>query len=157
MKMRIAGVVALGAVLATGAAPTVATAQGSDTEAIMIAAGEWVRDQLPGGELRLDPHRTGRSTSPAVARRVASSLAADLATLEEVRSCTDPMDPGSCSMGVAGLLAIEAPAVDGDTARVRVYAWYRQDSRRSPVGKDSWTVTLRRTASGWQVTGGSGL
>ena len=154
MNMRIAGVVVvLAMLLPTPGFTGSVRAQAADTEAAMVAAGEWARGQLPSGELRLDPHRTGRSTSPAVAQRVAAALGAELGTLEEIRSCTDPMTPASCSMSAAALLAIDAPAIDGDQARVRVYAWYRQDSRRAPVGRDSWTVTLRRTGSGWEVVG----
>ncbi|HSH44227.1 MAG TPA: hypothetical protein VK966_00090 [Longimicrobiales bacterium] len=131
--------------------PADLAAQDSDTEAVMVAAGQWAASQLPSGELGLDPHRTGRSTSQDVARRVASNLGARLMTLEEARPCTDPTDPSTCQLQIAALLAIGAPAVDGDGARVRVYAWYRQDSRHNPVAQESWDLTLRRTSGGWQV------
>ena len=117
----------------------------------MIAAGQWARGQLPSGALRLDPHRTGRSTDRSVAGRVASALGADLGTLEQTRTCADVMDASTCRLASTALLAIEAPAIRGDRAAVKVYAWSRQDDPRSPVAKRSWDVTLRRTGSGWAV------
>lgn len=143
--------------LSLAALPAGLEAQTSDAEAVMIAAGQWARDRVPAGALRLDPHRTGRSTDGSVASRVASALGAQEATLEETRQCTDPMDPATCRLASAALLAIAAPTVRGDEARVRVYAWYRQDDRRAPVGKASWDVTLRRTSGGWVVAGESRL
>jgi hypothetical protein len=88
-----------------------------------------------------------------VAARVARALGADLGTLEATRRCADVTDPSSCRLESAALLAISAPSIDGDRARVRVYAWYRQDDPRDPVAKASWDVVLRRTASGWEVAG----
>lgn len=149
-----AGASMLGLLAAAGASPAPAHAQNADAEAVMVAAGQWAAGRVPSGDLALDPHRTGASTSTAVARRVAGALGARLATLEEVRPCTDPTNPGTCRLDVTALLAIGAPSVDGDRARVRVYAWYRQDSDREPVGQDSWTLDLRRTGDGWVVSGG---
>lgn len=133
--------------------PGMAAAQSSDAEAVMIAAGTWARGQVPAGALRLDPHRTGASTDASVARRVAAALGAEAGTLESTRSCADPTDPSTCRLSAAALLAIDAPSIRGDEARVRVYAWYRQDDPRSPVGRTSWDLTLRRTAGGWVVAG----
>ena len=143
---------ALAALLAL-AAPEIAVAQGSEGETAMVTAGEWVRARLPAGAVRLDPHRTGRSTERAVATRVASALGAKLGTLEETRICSDAMDASTCRLESPVLLAIAAPAIRGDRAVVRVYAWFRQDDPRSPVAKESWEVGLRRTASGWAVEG----
>lgn len=133
--------------------PAPAAGQGGDGEAAMIAAGQWALGRLPAGGLRLDPHRTGQSTDRTVAARIASALGADLGTLEETRTCGDMTDPSTCRMSVPALLAIAAPAVRGDEATVRVYAWYVQDDPRSPVAKASWEVRLHRTASGWVVDG----
>jgi hypothetical protein len=135
--------------------PTAARAQ-DDTEAVMVAAAQWARRGLPAGPLRLDPHRSGRAAE-TVAQRVARTLGADLGTLEDTRRCTDVMDPSSCTLSAAVLLAITEPQIRGDEARVRVYAWYRQDSAREPVGKQSWDLTLRRTGGSWQVQGQSRL
>ena len=143
---------ALGLVAATSRPAPV---QAQDDEQAMVSAGRWVLQQIPGGDVRLDPHRTGRSTSPAVAQRVAGALNAQLGTLEQTQRCADPLDPSTCRLEASVLLAIAAPAIRGETARVRVYAWYRQDSPRQPVAKKSWDVTLRRTGSGWEVQGGS--
>ena len=150
MRHMMHGTVLLLGALLTGASPAVA--QG-DAEAVMIAAGQWARGQLPSGALRLDPHRTGQSTDRAVARRVASAVGAELGTLEQTRTCTDVMDPSTCRLASAALLAIEAPVIRGDRAEVTVYAWHRQDDPRSPVAKRSWQVTLRRTGSGWAMEG----
>ncbi|HUG40664.1 MAG TPA: hypothetical protein VMM12_09270 [Longimicrobiales bacterium] len=147
-----AGLVAAVALMAAGVPGDVAS-QGTGAEAAMVAAGEWVRGRLPAGSVRLDPHRTGRSTDRAVAARVASALGAELGTLEQSRACADVADPSTCRLDVAVLLAIAEPAIRGDRAVVRAYAWYRQNDPRSPVGKGSWEVTLRRTASGWAVEG----
>ena len=145
------GVMLLLGALAIGGSP--AEAQSGDAEAAMIAAGQWARGQLPSGALRLDPHRTGRSTDRAVAGRVASALGAELGTLEQTRTCADVMDASTCRLSSAALVAIEAPEIRGDQAEVTVYAWYRQNDPRAPVGKRSWEVTLRRTGSGWAVAG----
>jgi hypothetical protein len=82
---------------------------------------------------------------------VASALGAELGTLEDTRRCTDVMDPSSCRLDAAVLLAIAPPKITRDEARVRIYAWYRQSSAREPVGKRSWDLTLRRSGGGWQV------
>lgn len=152
MNINRAGIVAMLALVLVTTARS-AEAQTSDAEAVMVAAGAWARGQLPGGALRLDPHRTGRSTDRSVAARVASALGAEQATLEETRRCADPTDPSSCQLEAAALLAIGAPSISGDEARVRVYAWYRQSDGAAPVGKTSWDLTLRRTGSGWAVDG----
>lgn len=128
-------------------------AQSAESEAVMVAAGEWAKGRVPGGALRLDPHRTGRSTERAVAARVASALGAELGTLEATRTCRDVADPSTCQLASAALLAIGAPAIRGESATVRVYAWYRQDDPRAPVGKATWDVRLRRSGSGWTVDG----
>lgn len=141
--------------LSIAAVPASAHAQTTDAEAVMIAAGEWARDRVPAGALRLDPHRTGRSTDGAVASRVASALGAQEATLEATRQCTDAMDRSTCRLSAAALLVIGAPTIRGDEASVRVYAWYRQDDAGTPVAQASWDLTLRRTSSGWAVAGQS--
>ncbi|MBW3553946.1 MAG: hypothetical protein KY466_10570 [Gemmatimonadetes bacterium] len=151
MRHMMKGTALLLGALLMGASPGVA--QTGDAERVMIAAGQWARGQLPSGALRLDPHRTGRSTDRAVAGRVASALGAELGTLEQTRTCTDVMDLSTCRLASTALLAIEAPAVRGDRAVVKVYAWHRQSDPRSPVAKRSWEVTLRRTGSGWTVDG----
>lgn len=142
------------AALAGAWLPGGVAAQAGDAESAMIAAGEWARARVPGGSLLLDPHRTGRSTERAVAARVASALGADLGTLEQARTCTDVTDPSTCGLSSAALLAIAPPAIRGDEATVRVYAWYRQDDPRAPVGKATWEVRLRRSGSSWAVVGG---
>lgn len=128
-----------------------ASAQGPDGEAAMVAAGEWVRGQLPAGALRLDPHRTGQGVERAVVTRVAGALGAELGTLEATRTCRDVTDPSTCRLASAALVAIAPPSIRGDAATVRVYAWYRQDDPRSPVAKRTFDVTLRRAAAGWVV------
>lgn len=144
-----AGVVAW-AVL--GAAPV--AAQGDAREAVMVAAAEWARERLPAGTLRVDPHRTGREAGEGVAERVARAVGAELGTLEATRRCMDAMDPSTCSLEAAALLAITTPRVDGDGATVRVYAWHRQSNPREPVAKLTWELELRRTGGGWQVVSG---
>ena len=156
MRHMMTAAVALAA-LWTGAAPGDARAQDADAEAAMVAAGQWARAQLPAGAVRLDPHRTGRSTERALTARVASALGAELGTLEQTRTCTDMTDPSTCTLATPVLLAIDAPSIRGDRAVVRVYGWYRQSDPRSPVGKTSWQVTLTRTGAGWSVEGQSRL
>lgn len=140
-------------VLGLGWSPAGASGQNADAEAAMVAAGQWVRGQLPGGVLRLDGHRTGRSTDGRVTERIASALGAEVSTLERTRTCTDVMDPSTCRLASSALIAIEAARVRGDEATVRVYAWFRQEDPRNPVGKGSWDVRLRRTGDGWTVSG----
>lgn len=159
-----AGVVALMAAAGvagawSGAAPAVdavdavahAVAQDSD-EAVMVAAGEWVLDRIPSGRTQLDPHRSGAGKDGARVRRVAQALGARLGTLDEARQCTDTMNPATCQLGVDRLLAIAAPQVDGDEARVKVYAWYRSSS--PPVAQRSWTLVLRQSGGEWRVVSG---
>lgn len=129
-------------------APTVAQSQ---AEAVMIAAGQWAKQQLPSGTLRLDPHRSGQSSNADVAQRVAGALGAQVATLDESRSCTDVMDPSTCTLASTALLAISEPSISGNTARTRVYAWYRQDSPREPIAKRSWDLTLEQQGNRWVV------
>lgn len=117
-------------------------------ESVMVAAGEWALERLPGGEPRLDPHRTAASGD--MIGRVARALGARLATLEQTRSCRDVMDPASCEV-VAPILALTEPAIQGDRARIRVYAWYDGDSPREPVAERAWDLLLSRSGSGWQV------
>jgi hypothetical protein len=123
-------------------------------EAVMVAAGEWALGQLPGSTGRLDPHRSGAGKDGARIDRVARTLGVGLAPLDEVRSCADVMDPGSCALSVDRLLAIAAPVVDGDDARVKVYAWYRSGSSAGPVAQRDWELRLTRSASGWRVVSG---
>lgn len=150
MKRHIRTLSLLGMGLAAGLlAPSPVQAQG-DSEAVMVAAARWARQGLPAGPLRLDPHRSGQAAE-AVARRVASALGGELGTLEDTRRCTDVMDPSSCQLDAAVLLVIGAPSIRGDEASVRVYAWYRQDSAREPVAKQSWDLTLRRAGGDWEV------
>ena len=134
--------------------PAASAAQGTEGEAVMVAAANWARDQLPAGQLRIDPHRTGRGAGDAAAQTVARALGADLGTLEQTRQCSDVMRPETCRLQADVLLAIAAPTVEGGDARVKVYAWYRQSSPREPVGKRTWDLRLTRTASGWTVTSG---
>ncbi|MEJ2504076.1 MAG: hypothetical protein P8177_12330, partial [Gemmatimonadota bacterium] len=126
----------------------------SPGEAVLVAAGEWALGRLPGGSIRLDPHRTGEGVGREGARRVAEALGAELATLEETRHCGDPLEPSSCRLSVDVLLAISAPRIDGDAAQVRVYAWYRSDDPRRPVSRQSWDLGLRRSGGEWRVTSG---
>lgn len=130
------------------AAPT--TAQDAE-EAVMVAAGEWVLAQVPGGAARLDPHRSGAGKDRARVERVARSLGTGLATLDEVRNCKDVMDASTCTLAVERLLAIASPQVEGDGARVKVYAWYRAGSTTEPVAQRSWELQLRRDGSSWRV------
>lgn len=151
----LAGGLAVVALVAqAGLWPAPAAAQEEAAEAVMIAAAEWARERLPAGALRVDPHRTGEGVGEGVAQRIARSLGADLGTLEETRRCADVMDPSSCRLEVAALVAISPPRLDGDEARVRVYAWHRQSDPREPVAKVSWEVELRRSGSGWSVVRG---
>jgi hypothetical protein len=146
-----------GAVLATavvmGSFPAGGGAQSSEEE-VLVAAGQWALERLPRGAVRLDPHRTGQGAGEALARRLAGPLGAELATLEDTRSCSDPTDPSSCELAVDVLLALAAPRIDGDEAVVRVYAWHRSDDPRAPVTKESWDVRLQRSSGGWRVVSG---
>lgn len=124
------------------------------SEAAMVAAGRWVRDRLPDGRLVVDPHRTGEGVGDAVVEGVARALGASLGTLEETRRCEDVMDPSTCTLDAAALIAIAPPSLDGDRGTVRVYAWFASDSPREPVGKRTWDLELRRDAGGWRVVSG---
>jgi hypothetical protein len=144
------GLALAGAMTATSAVP--ATAQ-SDEAAVMIAAGQWAQGRLPSGALRVDPHRTGEGVGHALAEQVARALGARLGTLEETRVCANPMDASTCRLEADALLALAMPRISGDAATIRVYAWHRTGSRSQPVARETWTVQLRRTASGWVVSG----
>jgi hypothetical protein len=144
-------VLALSAIVA-GADVVPAAAQ-ADEAAVMIAAGQWAQGQLPSGTLRVDPHRTGAGTGQALAEQVARALGARLGTLEETRVCANPMDAATCRLEADALLALATPRISGDAATIRVYAWHRTSSRAEPVARETWTLQLRRTASGWSVTG----
>ncbi len=124
-------------------------------EGAMIAAGQWARGKLPSGSLALDPHRSDGGVGDAVSQAVARGLGAKLATLEDARMCSDLMDPSTCRLSVDALLAISPPAVHGDQASVRVYAWYRGSSPREPVAKATWDVTLRRSGQAWTAISGT--
>jgi hypothetical protein len=147
MALAIAGIL-------TGTAAVPAAAQ-ADEAAVMIAAGQWAQGQLPSGTLRVDPHRTGEGTGHALAEQVARALGARLGTLEETRVCANPMDAATCRLEADALLALATPRISGDAATIRVYAWHRTSSRSEPVARETWTLQLRRAASGWSVTGTS--
>lgn len=156
-----AGVVALMAAAGvagawSGAAPAVDAAAHADAqdieEAVMVAAGEWVLDRIPSGRTQLDPHRSGAGKDGARVSRVAQALGARLGTLDEARQCTDTMNPATCELGVDRLLAIAAPQIDGDEARVKVYAWYRSSS--PPVAQRNWNLVLRQSGGDWRVVSG---
>ena len=152
---RSRGVAAVLALVALGAGPGVeSVAAQDDVESAMAAAGTWVLGQLPAGETRLDPHRSGEGKDGARVDRVARALGAGLAPLNQVRECSDRLDPSTCTLSVARLISVGAPTIEGDTARVKVYAWYRSSSPREPVGQRSWEVRLRRSGQGWQVVSG---
>lgn len=123
-------------------------------EAIMIAAGGWVLERLPPGSSRLDPHRSGAGKDAPRIGRVARALGAELATLDETRQCTDAVDRSTCQLAVARLLAIGAPAIDGDQAVVKVYAWYRSGSAGARVAEKTWQLRLHRLEGGWVVASG---
>lgn len=162
------GVVAVAALLATpaggaaagvgepvGVRPGVGVVIGQDPVAeVMAAAGRWALERLPEGRVRLDPHRSGEGKDRSVVERVAGALGAELGTLEETRRCEDAMDPATCRLASTVLLAIAPPRIDGDSARVKVYAWYDSGSVRSPVAQQSWQLELRRSGSGWEVVSG---
>ena len=141
--------------VAIGAAAMAAPVAGQNAnEAVMVAAGQWAKGQLPGGGLRLDPHRTGEEAGQGVAERVARALGAELGTLEATRICGDVMDPSTCRLQTPGLIAISAPDLNGDRARVRVHGWFRQSDPREPVGKASWQLELVREGGAWRVVSG---
>ncbi|NIP82934.1 MAG: hypothetical protein GWM90_28395, partial [Gemmatimonadetes bacterium] len=104
-------------------------------QAVMVAAARWALERLPRGRVLVDPHRSGQGIDETLVEAVARELDAGLGTLEETRHCADVMDPSTCALDAAALLAISAPQVDDGTARVRVYAWHAADSRTEPVGK----------------------
>lgn len=123
-------------------------------EAVMVAAGAWVLDRVPGGAGYLDPHRSGAGKDGSRLERVAGALGLGLATLDDVRECVDVMDPASCTLDVDRLLAMAAPQIHGDAARVKVYAWYRADTGGTPVVQRSWELRLARNDGVWQVVSG---
>lgn len=137
--------------VATGAAAAPVAAQTSPQEAVMLTAARWVVDRLPEGSLRLDPHRSGQGTDRGTVERVAQALGAGLATLEDNRRCQDPLDASTCTLACDVLLALSPPEIRGDRATVKVYAWYRSSSRRSPVEKGTWLVELRGGPEEWRV------
>lgn len=152
---RSGGVAAVIAVVALAAGPAVGPVAAQDeAESAMAAAGTWALGQLPSGDTRLDPHRSGEGKDGPRVQRVARALGASLAPLNQVRECADRLDPSTCTLSVARLISVGAPRIDGDTARVKVYAWYRSSSPREPVAQRSWEVQLRRAGQGWQVVSG---
>jgi hypothetical protein len=149
----VAIVAAVGGAWSTTRASAAAVVPAQDpAEAVMVAAGQWALERVPGGDTRLDPHRSGAGKDAARVSSVARSLGAGLGTLDELRQCTDPLDAASCRLGVDRLLAISAPKVDGDEARVKVYAWFRSSS--PPVAQRSWDLVLRRAGGSWRVVSG---
>lgn len=147
------GLLAGAALLLAAATASPAVAQDPE-EAVMVAAAEWVLERVPGGEVRVDPHRSGAGKDRARVERVARTLGARLGTLDELRECTDVMDPSTCTLGVDRLLAIASPRIDDDEARVKVYAWYRADSPSEPVAQRSWELRLTREGPVWRVVAG---
>ena len=158
----VAGSIPAG-VAAVGAAGPVAGSEtagalgpaAQETEAVMVAAGRWVLERMPDGRVCLDPHRSGQGTDEALLERVGQALSAELRTLEETRQCTDVMDPASCTLDAAALIAIAHPRIDGANATVKVYTWHASDSIREPVSKRTWDLELRRGPGGWAVVDGS--
>lgn len=140
--------------LAGAGVPASADAQSGDAEAVMVAAGEWVLQQVPGGQPHLDPHRSGEGQDAARLQRVARALGAGLTTLDQSRQCDDAMNRATCRLTVERLLTIAEPRVDGDRAQVKVYAWFRSSSPTDPVGQRRWDLSLERDARGWRVTSG---
>lgn len=129
-------------------------AQGDVAEAVMVAAGQWALQQVPGGSPHLDPHRSGAGKDAARIQRVARALGADLTTLDRSRQCEDAMNPATCRLTVERLLTIAEPRIDGDRATVKVYAWYRSGSQSEPVAQRRWTVVVERDGSAWRVVSG---
>lgn len=124
------------------------------TEAVMVAAGRWVLERLPSGAAGLDPHRSGAGKDGARVKRVAAALGMELTTLDQAKQCRDVLEPSTCQLGAARLLAIGAPRIQGDAAEVKIYAWYRSDSEEAPVAEKTWDLSLRRSGGGWVVTSG---
>lgn len=124
------------------------------SEAVMVAAGRWALERLPSGPAAIDPHRSGAGKDGARLRRVAAALGTELTTLDRAKECMDVIDPSTCRLSTARLLAIGAPRVQGDRAEVKIYAWHRTASADAPVAEKSWNLTLRRSAGGWQVVSG---
>lgn len=147
------------AVAGTGPSTPLGQAEALETQEpaadVMVVAGRWALDRLPDGAVRLDPHRSGEGKERAVVERVAGALGAELGTLEETRLCEDAMDPATCRLESTVLLAIAPPRIDGEKARVKVYAWYASGSVRSPVAQESWELELRRSGEAWRVVSGS--
>lgn len=150
---RLFSMLAAAAVAGTGVAAP-AAAQGGDAEAVMVAAGEWALQQVPGGQPHLDHHRSGAGQDAARVERVARALGARLTTLDEARQCDDTMNRATCRLNVERLLTIAEPRIDDDRAQVKVYAWYRSSSPTEPVAQRRWNLVLERNGSGWRVTSG---
>lgn len=127
--------------------------QSDAKESVMITAGRWAAARLPSGSLRLDPDRSDGGVGPAFATRVAAGIGARLGRLEDMRVCVDVMDPSTCRLECDALLAISPPAIRGDHAAVRVYAWLRQSSPQNPIARASWDLRLQRTGNTWNVRG----
>jgi hypothetical protein len=152
MKRRFLLVTSLVVLVASVASPARVAAQ-QEAPAIMVAAARWALRSLPSGTVRLDPHRTGDGPPLAAAQAVARELGAELGTLEQIRVCQDVTRPETCRLEADVLLAVAAPRVDRDRARVRVYAWHRTGSAREPVARRTWELELVRTDGAWRVTG----
>lgn len=120
----------------------------------MVAVGEWVLERVPGSTGRLDPHRSGAGKDAARVERVARAMGVGLAPLDEVRSCSDVMDPATCVLSVDRVLAIASPVMGEGEARVKVYVWYRSGSGAEPVAQRRWDLRLTRSATGWTVVFG---
>lgn len=138
---------------ATAILPDQAAGQDAE-EAVMVAAGEWALERTPQGSTRLDPHRSGAGKDGARVQRVAQSLGATPGTLEETRRCTDALDPSTCRLEAGRLLAVGAPRIEGDQARVKVYVWYPTSTAREPVAQRSWDLVLRKNGQAWRVVSG---
>lgn len=150
---RLLSMVAAAAVAGMGVSAP-AAAQGSDAEAVMVAAGEWALQQVPGGQPHLDPHRSGEGQDAGRVERVARALGARLTTLDQARRCDDPMNRATCRLTVERLLTIAGPRIDDDRAQVKVYVWYRSSSPTEPVAQSRWNLVLERDSRGWRVTSG---
>lgn len=151
LSMALAPIGVADAAAAGGAAGSVAIGAQDPGEAVMVAAGRWVLERLPSGPAGIDPHRSGAGKDGARLQRVAVALGSELTPLDRAKACTDAIDPSTCQLSTARLLAIGAPRMQGDRAEVKVYAWYRTGSADAPVAEKSWNLTLQRMADGWRV------
>jgi hypothetical protein len=137
--------------LASALSSHVATAQASEHVAILRAAIEFVRADMPSGTLLLDPHALRMDSTVAVL--LARDLGAELGPLSDVLRCSPGRQlPRSCTLErVQAVVGFRGPLVHERSARATIQ-WYFQGTT-SRVALEWRQLRLAQDANGqWRVT-----